>query len=235
MKLCMFHPADTPMERGWVGRLDGDEVVHLASQTLQHLFSGGGTARDHARYRLADVELLLPLPSPPSVRVFDEAGSFEFANPSALVGPGAAVTCPPDARVVADVGLAGLVGPDEVVALSPAAQLRAPELDPPKDRDFAIVLGPWFTTVDEAPPAPGLTVTVDGTRSEAPFGRFDWEAARRFAAENTRVRVGDLLLAPPALVVGVPAGSAVVIEVEGHGTLSFTADAPSGEHEGQGR
>ena len=94
MKLCMFRPADTPMERGWVGRVDGDEVVHLAAQTLQHLFSGGGTARDHARYRLADVELLLPLPSPPSVRVFDEAGSFEFANPAALAGPGAAVTLP---------------------------------------------------------------------------------------------------------------------------------------------
>ena len=67
----MFHPVGTPMERGWVGRLEGDEVVHLASQMLQHLFTGGGTARDHARYPLADVELLSPLPSPPSIRVFE--------------------------------------------------------------------------------------------------------------------------------------------------------------------
>ena len=36
----MFRPAGTAMERGWVGRVDGDEVVHLAAQTLQHLFSG---------------------------------------------------------------------------------------------------------------------------------------------------------------------------------------------------
>jgi hypothetical protein len=235
MKLGMFRPTDTRMERGWVGRLDGDEVVHLAAQTLQHLFSGGGTARDHARYRLADVELLLPLPSPPSVRVFDEAGSFEFANPSAVVGPGAAVTCPPSTSIAADIGLAGLAGPDEVVALSPAARLRAPELNHPKDRDFAIVLGPWFTTVDEAPAISDVTGTVDGARSGARFGPFDWESARRFAAENTRLRVGDLLLAPPALVVDVPPGSAVAIDVEGHGRLSFTADAPTGEHEGQGR
>jgi hypothetical protein len=235
MKLCMFHPAEAPMDRGWVGRVDGEEVVHLAAQTLQHLFSGGGTARDHARYRLTEVELLLPLPSPPSVRVFDGAGSFEFANPAALAGPGAAVTCPPGTPVVADIGLAGLVGLDDVVALSPVARLRAPELTAPKDRDFAIVLGPWFTTVDEAPVSADLTVTVEGARSEATFGGFDWEAARRFAAENARLRVGDLLVAPPALVVGVPARSAVVIDVEGHGTLSFIADAQSREHEGQGR
>jgi hypothetical protein len=235
MKLCMFHPADTPMERGWVGRVDGDEVVHLAAQTLQHLFSGGGIARDHARYRLADVELLLPLPSPPSVRVFDGAGSFEFANPAALAGPGAAVTCPPGTPVVADIGLAGLVGLDDVVALSPVARLRAPELTPPKDRDFAIVLGPWFTTADEALATPDVTLTVDGERSAARFGGFDWEAARRFAVENTRLRVGDLLLAPMALVDDVPPGAAVAIDVEGHGTLSLTADASSGEHEDQGR
>ena len=47
-----------PMERGWVGRVEGDEVVHLAAQTLQHVFTGGGKARDHARYPLAEVTLL---------------------------------------------------------------------------------------------------------------------------------------------------------------------------------
>ena len=152
----MFHPADTPMERGWVGRIEGDEVVHLASQTLQHLFTGGGSARDHARYRLSDVELVVPLASPPSVRVFDDAGSFEFANPAALVGPGALVTPPPGTtRLSVDVALAGLVGLEAVVAVSPVARLRAPELSPPKDRDFAIALGPWFTTLDEAPRGAG--------------------------------------------------------------------------------
>ena len=72
----MFHPVSMPMERGWVGRVEGDEVVHLAAQTLQHVFTGGGKARDHARYPLADVTLLAPLPVPPSIRVFDENGGF---------------------------------------------------------------------------------------------------------------------------------------------------------------
>ena len=87
MKLCMFHPADMPLERGWVGRIEGDEVVHLASQTLQHLFTGGGSARDHARYRLADVELLVPLASPPSVRVRPQSRT---SSPS--LTPGTSVT-----------------------------------------------------------------------------------------------------------------------------------------------
>ena len=83
----MFHPVAMPMERGWVGRVEDAEVVHLAAQTLQHLFTGGGKARDHARYPLADVTLLSPVAVPPSIRVFDEDAAFEFANPAALVGP----------------------------------------------------------------------------------------------------------------------------------------------------
>ena len=220
----MFHPRDTRMERGWVGRVEGDEVVHLAAQTLQHLFTGGGSARDHARYRLADVELLVPLPSPPSVRVFDAAGSFEFANPAAVVGPGAVVPAPQGMSVVSDVGLAGLVGLDEVVALSPVVRMRAPALAAPKDRDFAIVLGPWFTTADEAPAAPAVKVTVDDVAHQSEVAAFDWEAARKLAVENTRLRVGDLLVAPAATVVETPHGATVGIEVAGHGHLSFALD-----------
>lgn len=221
----MFHPVETPMERGWVGRLEGDEVVHLASQTLQHLFTGGGTARAHARYPLAGVELLSPLPSPPSVRVFDEDGSFEFANPAAVLGPGARAPHPAASPIVVDTGLAGLVGLDSVVALSPVARLRAPELGRPKDRDFAIVLGPWFTTTDEAPETPVLRVSGDGVTGEGSAGGFDWEAARSFAAENTRLRVGDLLVAPAAVVVEAPAAGAVSIDVDGLGTLRFALGA----------
>ena len=53
MRLCMFHPAGHPLERGWVGWVDGDRVVQLAAQTLQSFFTGGGTAREHAEYPLA--------------------------------------------------------------------------------------------------------------------------------------------------------------------------------------
>jgi hypothetical protein len=216
----MFHPVATPMERGWVGRVEGDEVVHLAAQTLQHVFTGGGTARDHARYPLSEVVLLSPLPSPPSVRVFDEGGSFEFANPSAVGGPGTRVSPPGGNAVALDAGLAGLVGLDAVVAVSPVARLRAPALRPPKDRDFAIVLGPWFTTLDEAARAPALRVAGDGVTLEAHLDGIDWETARRFAGENTRLRVGDLLLAPAAVVADVPPGH-VTLDADGLGRLEL--------------
>jgi hypothetical protein len=219
----MFHPADVAMERGWVGRIEGDEVVHLAAQTLQHVFTGGGTARDHARYPLADVVLLPPLPMPPSVRVFDAAGAFEFANPAAVDGPGAAVS-PPDGRIVADAGLAGLVGPEAVVAVSPVARLRAAELSPPKDRDFAIVLGPWFTTLDEVPGAIALRVSNGDTTHAAAADGFDWETARRFAGENTRLRVGDLLLGPPAVVADVGPGP-VRLDAGALGRLELAVEA----------
>ncbi len=218
----MFHPAEMPLERGWVGRIEGDEVVHLASQTLQHLFTGGGTARDHARYPLAGVELLVPLPSPPSIRVFDASGSFEFANPAAVVGPDARVGHPSGSPIAVDAGLAGLVGPEEVVAVCPVARLRATALAPPKDRDFAIVLGPWFTTADEAPERP--TVRVTGAEPAASV--LDWEGARRYAAENTTLRTGDLLLAPAAVVADVPSEARISVDVGGLGELRFTLESP---------
>jgi len=220
----MFHPVAMPMERGWVGRVEGDEVVHLAAQTLQHVFTGGGKARDHARYPLSEVSLLAPVAVPPSIRVFDEGGAFEFANPAALVGPGAVISAP-DAAIELDAGLAGLVGLDAVVAVSPVARLRAPALAPPKDRDFGIVLGPWFTTLDEAPrAAPSVVVTAGGATTKATANEVDWEGARLFAEANTRLRVGDLLLAPATLTADVPPGEAVV-DVAGLGRLELAAEA----------
>jgi hypothetical protein len=219
----MFHPVDVAMERGWVGRIEGGEVVHLAAQTLQHVFTGGGAARDHARYRLEDVVLLAPLPTPPSIRVFDANGSFEFANPASVRGP-AATVAPPDGPLLADAGLAGLVGLDAVAALCPVLRLRAPALAPPKDRDFAIVLGPWFTTLDDVPGAIALRVSRGDTTSAAAADGFDWEAARSFAGENTRLRVGDLLVAPATVVAELGPGP-VVVDVGGLGRLDLVVGA----------
>ena len=87
MKLCMFSPRDQELERGWPGRIDGEKVIQLAAQTLQAFFTGGGTAREHAEYPLADVVFRAPVLHPPSVRIFDDAGDFAFANPTAIHGP----------------------------------------------------------------------------------------------------------------------------------------------------
>src|SRR5262245_42747869 len=109
MKLCMFTPKDRDLERGWPGRIEGDRVIQLAAQTLQSFFTGGGTAREHDEYPLADVRLLAPVLHPPTVRDFYafeqhvatataargrhvpaewyEIPVFYFSNPAAIYGP----------------------------------------------------------------------------------------------------------------------------------------------------
>ena len=112
----MFTPRALALERGWPGRIEGDKVIQLAAQTLQAFFTGGGTAREHAEYALADVDLRPPVLHPPSVRDFMafeehvrtararrgaevppewyEIPVFYFSNPAAIYGPGEEVPYP---------------------------------------------------------------------------------------------------------------------------------------------
>src|ERR1700729_1091508 len=83
----MFSPKGSPLERGWPGRIDGERVVQLAAQTLQAFFTGGGGAREHAEYALADVDLRAPVLHPPGIRVFDADRDFLFGNTAAVYGP----------------------------------------------------------------------------------------------------------------------------------------------------
>src|SRR5213594_1584017 len=109
MRLCMFTPRELKLERGWPGIIEGDTVVQLAAQTLPAFFTGGGSARRHADYRLVDVDLRPPVLHPPSVRDFYafeqhvrtarakrglevppewyEIPVFYFSNPAAIYGP----------------------------------------------------------------------------------------------------------------------------------------------------
>jgi fumarylacetoacetate (FAA) hydrolase len=109
MRLCMFSPKELDLERGWPGRIEGDRVIQLAAQTLQSFFTGGGEAREHAEYPLADVVLRAPVLRPPAVRDFYafeqhvktaralrglemlpewyEIPAFYFSNPAAIFGP----------------------------------------------------------------------------------------------------------------------------------------------------
>ena len=66
----MFTPKELALERGWPGRVEGDRVIQLAAQTLQSFFTGGGSAREHAEYALADIDFRPPVLRPPSVRDF---------------------------------------------------------------------------------------------------------------------------------------------------------------------
>ena len=200
----MFTPADAELERGWPGRITGDTVVQLAAQTLQSFFTGGSSAREHAEYRLGDVILRAPVLEPPAVRLFDDGSSFTFANPSAIRSPGAFVTRPAGrldvaTRLAAVIGLDGAIG-----GWTGLAEWRAPELTPPKDRDFALLLGPL----------------VDTELAAEAAGDFDWEAARALAELHTRLRPGDLLGGPPLAVHEDVASGPLELEIGGVGTLT---------------
>ena len=219
----MFHPLDHPLERGWVGRIDGEQVVQLAAQTLQSFFTGGGTAREHAVYPLAEVCLLAPVLHPPSVRVFDEQAAFAFANPAAILGPRAMVRAT-GAPLELLPRLAVIVGADgELVGHTLLADWRLPPASPPKDRDFALGLGPVLVTRDDlATDRLEVVARVDGEeRDRARLDGFDWAAARDLAAAGTTLRPGDILAGPASgLVEDIGPGSSVEIDVEGVGSLT---------------
>src|SRR5213593_960241 len=139
MRLCMFTPRDLQLERGWPGIIEDDSVVQLAAQTLQAFFTGGGTARRHAAYPLAEIDFRAPVLHPPSVRDFYafeqhvktaraargrevppewyELPVFYFSNPAAIYGPGDEIPHPPDTNeldyeleVAAIIGAEGRIG-----------------------------------------------------------------------------------------------------------------------------
>jgi hypothetical protein len=224
----MFCPHDRHLERGWVGRIEGEHVTQLAAQTLQSYFTGGGAAREHAVYPLAAVELLAPVLHPPSVRLFDDQTSFAFANPAAIRGPVVDVGTTalsgsePQSALALHARLAGVIGGDrEIAGFTLLAEWRRPGRVPPKDRDFALGLGPVVVTPDELDPD-GLeaVVRVDGEeRLRNRYHGFDWTAARDLAADGTRLYPGDLLAGPPLAPVEVEPG-AVEIEAPPIGALT---------------
>src|SRR5437763_3467834 len=139
MRLCMFSTAGHDFERGWPGVVDGDVVVQVAAQTLQSFFTGGGQARRHAEYPLAEVDLRPPVLHPPSVRDFYafeqhvrtaraarglevprewyEQPVFYFSNPAAIYGPDAEIPHPSETseldyelEVAAVIGAEGKIG-----------------------------------------------------------------------------------------------------------------------------
>ena len=120
MRLCVFTPNGRDL-RGWVGLIEGNRVVHLATQSLAAFFTGGGAAREHDEYALDDVRLLAPVPRPPSVRDFYafeehvrnaarvtgrpgvpaewyEQPVFYFSNPAAIYGPEDEIPYPEGSR-----------------------------------------------------------------------------------------------------------------------------------------
>jgi hypothetical protein len=202
----MFTPKELELERGWPGRIDGDRVVQLAAQTLQAFFTGGGTAREHAEYPLAEVEMRAPVLHPPSVRVF-VGDDFLFANPAAIRGPGEIVALPEGATEIQPVlRRAALIGADGAIGgFTLMNDWRAPALAGAKQHDFAISLGPVVVTPDE--------LEEDG---------LDWPALVAMAARNTRLMPGDVLAAGADEQDAVGSGAVVELELPPFGVLRNT-------------
>jgi fumarylacetoacetate (FAA) hydrolase len=138
VKLCLFTPLGRDV-RGWVGAIEGDRVVHLAAQSLPSFFTGGGSAREHDEYALADVRLLAPVPRPPSVRdayAFEEhiknaarvtgrpgvpdewyeLPVFYFSNPAAIYGPDDEIPFPAGSEELDyELEVAGVIGADGAI------------------------------------------------------------------------------------------------------------------------
>jgi hypothetical protein len=177
----MFSPRDQDLERGWPGRIDGDRVIQLAAQTLQAFFTGGGTAREHAIYPVADVVFRAPVLHPPSVRIY-ERGDFRFANPAAILNPDAEIPVAgavPKQRDAAIIGADGWIG-----GFTRLVEWTAPHLEGEKTRDFALVLGPAVTTIDEGYP-----------QQLVPWDVQDWEHILELSSANTRLYPGDIIAA----------------------------------------
>ena len=153
----MFTPRELTLERGWPGVVEGDTVVQLAAQTLQAFFSGGGRARRHAEYALADVDLRPPVLHPPAVRDFYafeqhvkaaralrnqevppewyELPVFYFSNPAAIYGPEDEIPFPEGSRaldyeleVAAIIGDEGGIGGFTIMNDWSARDLQAAEM-----------------------------------------------------------------------------------------------------------
>ena len=218
MRLCMFHPNDTPMERGWVGRIDGDRVLHLAAQTLQSFFLGGGGAREHAEYPLAEVTLLAPVQYPPTVRLFAADGSFAFSNASAVVGPGLPVE---GANLIAKARIAVVIGSGGTVGgYTALVEWCDPSEQPdPKGRDFGLVLGPTVVTEDAIDVGAVTCRLASAERVvEGSSEPFAWAEALALATRRTALRPGDVIAGPPVAVLDSVSGG-VQFDVDVIGTL----------------
>jgi fumarylacetoacetate (FAA) hydrolase len=134
----MFTPRELQLERGWPGLIEGEKVHQLAAQTLQAFFTGGGTARRHAEYDLAEVDFRPPVLQPPSVRDFYafeqhvatarasrgldvpqewyELPVFYFSNPAAIYGPDDEIPKPPETNELDyELEVAAIIGADGAI------------------------------------------------------------------------------------------------------------------------
>jgi 2-keto-4-pentenoate hydratase/2-oxohepta-3-ene-1,7-dioic acid hydratase in catechol pathway len=236
------------LDRGWPGKLHGDRIVQLAAQTLQAFFTGGGGAREHAEYSLAESELRAPVLYPPTIRVFSpfERGDtpfFSFRSPFPVFGPEHELVYPEGteeldyglalaAVIGAEGTIAGFTLANDWTARDLARAERAAGFGPSKSSDFGLSLGPIVVTPDEAPGG-RLVASVNGEeRCGADLRELvhPWPELVAQAARNTELRPGDLLIARapgPGSGPALEPGDVVELEAEGIGILRTRIAPPA--------
>ena len=161
MKLVTFRDGSG---RTAVGEVEGDWVLELAAPTMVAWLCGEGHDRGGREHTLAEVELLAPVPEPPSVRDFFayeghvatgfrlrgqdripdewyEAPRFYFSNPASIHGPGQPVRRPAATRMLDfELEIAAVVGAEgEIAGFTLMNDWSARDV---QRREMTVLLGP---------------------------------------------------------------------------------------------
>jgi acylpyruvate hydrolase len=228
MRLATFRAGgdDTPR----AGEIRGDEVVAFEDGTvLDRLAGGDRTPATGAGHRLADVELLAPVPRPRAIFGIGRnyaAHAAELGSelpkvplvflklPSSSVAPSGPVRRPAVvSRLDYEVELAVVIGAGgQIAGWAVADDVSARDLQRAESQwtrakgfDTACPWGPWITTVDELPDAAGLRLTTSVNGELRQDGTtadliFDPQRLVDFIAETITLEPGDLIL------TGTPSG-----------------------------
>ena len=135
MRLVTFRDDDDTR----VGEVHGERIRVLAAPTMIAWLAGEGRLQTRVEHALDGLELLAPIPEPPSVRDFFafeehvktafalrgadvpeawyEQPTFYFSNPASIVGPNAPVRKPPATQMLDfELEIAAVIGADEEIA-----------------------------------------------------------------------------------------------------------------------
>ena len=216
MRLVTYRQPGGPAR---VGRIEGDDVIRLEARTMLAWLGGEGRADDGVAHALGDVELLAPVPEPPSVRDFFafeehvaagwrrrggevpaawyEAPTFYFSNPASIHGPGEGVVRP-EATAMLDFELeiAAVIGADaEIAGFTLFNDWSARDV---QAGEMTVGLGPAKGKDFAISMGPWLM-----TPDELPYadGRLDVEATAAVNGEElTRTRAAEQHFSWPELV-----------------------------------
>ena len=205
MRLCTFRSPGAP-PAGWPGRVDGDHVVRLKAPDLTAVLARRGRVPEGPALAIAEVELLAPVPQPPSVRDFFafeqhiataraargatvppewyEFPVFYFSNPTAIAGPGAQIPYPEGTAMLDyELEVAAVIGAgEEIGGFTIMNDWSARDI---QRKEVRVGLGPAKATA-----------RVNGeerSRGNLRDIHFPWAAIIAQARRNTVLRPGEII------------------------------------------